>query len=250
MNPDDILNPTVFYAGWEIREPVTSSTDLLVAIVAGVALWRLSRLQQGATWPTLSLTRGYFFCLMAGMGIAAIFGHLLQAYVPWEMKMIGWIFSAFGTGMFEWSGLIQLRQHISPARTRLFGTWILLHHGLFFLAMAIPETRNFDTVKVNSTLSLMCTALPIYAYLYHRTREALSGWFVAALLFGVFPGLTYNLQLSIDRWFNFHDVSHVLLATYVYLLYQGAKRLTKPDLREAAQVAPSSRSVREAAGNG
>lgn len=228
MKPEEILNPTVFVAGWEIREPITSATDLLVAIVAGVALWRLLR-RGRRTWtlPT-RLIIGYFAALMVGMACASVFGHLLQAYMPWEAKAIGWIISAVGLGCFEFGSLYLLRPQLRPSVFRAVGFWILLHHGLFLLAMCFTETRVFSTVKLNSSLSLVFTVLPLQVYRWRQTRADASRWFAMAVLFGIFPALTYNFQLSLDRWFNYHDLSHVLFATYVYLVYQGAKRLLEP----------------------
>lgn len=228
MNSEDILNPTVFLANWELREPVTSATDLLVALTAGLVLWQL-RSQSSAPRPRpLRLMMGYLLAVALGMACASVFGHLLQAYVPWEAKAIGWMISAVGLACFEFSSLHLLRPHLPSWSARLIATWILLHHSLFFLAMCFPETRAFSTVKLNSTLSLVVTVLPLQAYRWHQTRASSSRWFVGAVLFGIFPALTYNLQLSLDRWFNYHDISHVLFATYVYLVYQGTKRLLEP----------------------
>lgn len=239
MNPNDILNPTVFYAGWELREPVTSATDFLVAVMAALSLWRLWKRQQGSQTVAQQLMRGYFVCLALGMGCAAILGHLVQAYVPWEAKAVGWIFSAVGIACFEASSLSQNRPHLSRLAQRLLNGWVLLHLGLFLLAMCLPAWRNFETVKLNSALGLMGTVLPLQAYRLWRSQAPASRWFVGAVLFGVFPALTFNLEISFSRWFNYHDISHVLMATYVYLVYQGAKRL--PDASQAARPSPAAR---------
>jgi len=228
MNSESILNPTIFFAGWEIREPITSATDFLVAVVAGVALWRLLRLSRSAWSLPTRLIVSYFMSLVVGMTCASVLGHLLQAYVPYEAKAIGWLISAVGLGCFEFSSLYLLSPHLSERSFRRIRRWILLHHTLFFLAMCFPEARVFSTVKLNSTLSLVFTVLPLQAYRWQQTRAESSRWFVMAVLFGIFPALTYNLQLSLDRWFNYHDLSHVLFAAYVYLVYQGAKRLFEP----------------------
>lgn len=225
MNPEDILNPTVFVAGWELREPVTSATDFLVAVVAGMALWRILRQTSEPRILPLRLMLVYLTAVMVGMSCASVLGHLLQAYVPWEAKAIGWMISAVGLACFEFSSLHLLRPHLSERACQYISGWILLHHALFFLAMCFPETRIFSTVKLNSSLSLVCTVLPLQAFRYQQTRADSSRWFVMAVLFGIFPALTYNLQLSLDRWFNYHDLSHVLFATYVYLVYQGVKRM-------------------------
>lgn len=218
----DILNPTVFWAGYEWREPVTSATDFLVAVVAMIALWRL---RDAAKTLPMNLMRGYFVCLAAGMASAAILGHLLQAYVPWETKAIGWVFSAIGIMCFEWSSWVQVRKWVPLRGHQLIGLWIVLHHTLFFVAMCFDGTRVFETVKTNSTLGLAFSVLPMQAYLFWKTRSPSSRWLAGAVIFGLAPAMTYNFEISVSRWFNFHDVSHVLMATYVFIVYQGTRRL-------------------------
>jgi len=37
--------------------------------------------------------------------------------------------------------------------------------------------------------------------------------------------LVYNNQLSGGQWFNYHDISHVLMATFMFLMYRSVREL-------------------------
>jgi len=234
----EILNPTVILAGWELREPVTSATDFLTAMVCLWAFWRLSMIpKQGIVSERerpIKLMVRYFLFMGIGMGFAAITGHLMQAYVPWETKMIGWSFSAIALNHFERMSLELARPYLGEKRSKWVELWIWGHFSLFFLSLCFPTTRNFEIVKLNSTLSLVGTVLPLQFIAFRFQQVKPSRWYIGAVIFGILPAIVFNMEISLSRWFNFHDISHVLMATYSFILFLGTYFLIKGSSPKAA----------------
>ena len=102
---DDILNPTIYLGSFEWREPITTLTDFLVAIVAIFGYYKFKS-YKGIKSSNFNFFKFYFLCFAVGMTSAAWLGHGLQAYVGPEFKRIGWICGAtalllFGLGSFD-----------------------------------------------------------------------------------------------------------------------------------------------------
>ena len=61
---DEILNPTIFIGGLELREPVTTLTDFLVAIVALIGYIKFSKTKDIAKNPTIKPINEFEIILM------------------------------------------------------------------------------------------------------------------------------------------------------------------------------------------
>ena len=221
-NIDPLLNPTLHLWGFEFREPVTSLTDFLTAVVCWVAFFRLRRMQaKGQMFPGFTW---YFLLMGIGMTSAAFFGHALQAYVGFNWKMIGWVLTALAILSLEWASADLIRPDIGKIWTTVLKVYAAMHILGLFISIAIPETRDFNNVKINSTIGLVGMILPIHLYAWFKHKYPGSGWILIALLWGGVPALVYNTTFSFCNWFNYHDISHVSMAIYSYILYRGAKR--------------------------
>jgi hypothetical protein len=44
-------------------------------------------------------------------------------------------------------------------------------------------------------------------------------------VFGLLPGYVYNNQISVSRWFNYHDISHLLVVVYMIIMIFAIRRL-------------------------
>ena len=86
----DVLNPTIFIGELEIREPITSLTDFLTACVSGVSFFFFLFHNKNSKNKSFVFFKFYFLCYFIGMTSAAFLGHAFQAYLPKEVKIIGW----------------------------------------------------------------------------------------------------------------------------------------------------------------
>ena len=86
---EEMLNPTVFIGDFQWREPITTLTDFLVAIVALIGFIKFSKFK-GEKKRSFYYYKYYFLFFAIGMTSAAWIGHGLQAYLEPEYKRIGW----------------------------------------------------------------------------------------------------------------------------------------------------------------
>ena len=54
-------------------------------------------------------------------------------------------------------------------------------------------------------------ALPINIYGYIKLKSIGNLWIVLGILSALLPALVFNMKLGFSRWFNHHDISHVLI---------------------------------------
>lgn len=221
----EILNPTVEWMGWEIREPVTSATDFLTGVVSLISfiLLTLQKSPSKVVW----YMRAYFLLMSISMAFASTAGHAFQGYLAWEWKMVGWSFGAIAICMLEFSSVTLIEKYLGVKYSLWIKVFAILHLILFFLSIANPETRSFSMVKINSTVGLIFVVLPIHAYNYFKHKDTGSGWILFAMIWALIPAYVYNMEVSYSRWLNFHDISHLLMAVYTVYLYFGAKNFVR-----------------------
>ncbi len=224
MPSDSILNPTIFIGNFEWQEPVTTLTDFAVALVCWVAFYKFYKLRQAnqlsSSWFML-----YFLAFAFGMTSAAWLGHGLQAYVPPQAKMVGWILGAMGI-LFLQLGSLQLIQN------KFISNWNRYLKGLFVVQFMVAVGLmvlffNFKVVQLNSVVGLILVVLPMHIYSYFKQKRAGSKGVAFALIYTLIPGFVYSNQLSISKWFNYHDISHVLMAIFMIFMYFSLRKLAK-----------------------
>jgi len=222
---DEILNPTIFLGNFEWREPVTTLTDFLVASVAFIGFMKYKSYSKEKP-ESFNYFKYYFLCFAIGMTSAAWFGHGLQAYFGPEFKRIGWVCGATGLLLFGLGSLIEIKNHLSHSIATILKSLFIAQYVLFIFLMIIPMYSDFIYAQLSSTVSLIAFILPFTIYNYWKTKS--KGSFIIMLTIGysIIPGLVYNNQISVGRWFNYHDISHVLMAIFMVLMIIGTSRLT------------------------
>jgi hypothetical protein len=222
---DPILNPTIYVCNFEWREPVTTLTDLLVSMVAFygfVKYWH----HQGNKNKSFLYFKYYLLCFTVGMASAALLGHGLQAYVGPEYKRIGWICSAIGLFLFGLGSIKEIEYSISKTVKQIILFLFIIQFMLFVLLMVNPNTSNFVTAQLSSTISLIGFILPIHLYNFIKNKNQASFIVIAAISYSVLPAFVYNYQLSFNNWFNYHDISHVLMAIFMLFMIKGTFKLS------------------------
>jgi len=221
---DEILNPTLFLGNFEFREPVTSLTDFFVAIIAFVGFLKFYTFK-GTKSESFIYFKIYFLCFAIGLTSAAWLGHGLQAYVGPEFKRVGWVCAATGFLFFGLASLVEIKKLVGKAyysilRFLFFGQYLVL----VFL-MLNPSTSSFIMAQLSTTISLIVFIFPIHIYNYLKTNTKGSLIIIFIVIYSILPGITYNKQISINRWFNYHDISHVLMAIFMASMIIGTSKL-------------------------
>lgn len=219
-NTDPILNPTLHLGFIEWREPVTTLTDFMVALVAMYGFYRFFT-YEGEKSTAFKTYQNYFVFLAIGMTSAAFIGHGLQAYLSPAWKAIGWVLSTTGQLFLVLASINQLAYKWSYKLRHYFKTAMLLKYFVFLAMVFIPATRDFRLVQINSSIDLVGIVLPLQFIFYKDTKIQGSLIVIIGLLYAIIPGFIFSNQISLDKWFNYHDISHVLMCIYMFFMFFG-----------------------------
>ena len=225
-NPDGpILNPSLWLGSFELREPVTSLTDFLTATVSACVVIYFLRYKCERN-KNFNLYLIYFLCFALSMTSAAWLGHGFQAYLSPRWKMIGWLLSSIGFLSLLFASVNQIEDKLGDKGVKIFKSLLVLKLIVFFGLVINPSTSNFELVQLHSAIDVVCLALPLHLLNYKWNKSKGSLRVVWAFIYALIPGVIYSNQLSIGKWFNYHDISHVLMAFFIFLMSYGAFELS------------------------
>ncbi len=231
MQPTDpILNPTIFLASFEWREPVTTLTDLLVAIVCVIGFIKFASFK-GEKSGSFIFFKYYFLSFGIGMICAAWLGHGLQAYIGAEFKNIGWACSITGSLFLSLGSLQHLAVCIKRGHVQILKVLFSLHYILFMVLVLVPAFSAFIYAQLGSSIALIGFVLPMHLYSYIKTKARGSLIIICAILYALLPGFVFNSQISLHRWFNYNDISHVLISFFMVIMIFGTSKLSMSSSR-------------------
>jgi hypothetical protein len=221
---NSILNPTVFIGAFELREPVTALTDFLIAITCGIAFWLMTK-NKTERAASFKYYRGFFLMYAIGMTSAAWLGHGFQAYFGPEWKMLGWFCSMTGQALLAYGSLTEVKQHLKPLIYKGITALLIAQFIVFSFYTLNPTTRGFEIPQLASVVVLTGFVIPLQIYGYIRNNNIGSMLVITAIVYGLVPGYVYNNQISINQWFNYHDISHVLVVVYMIIMTFALRKL-------------------------
>ena len=221
---NSILNPTLWVGSFEWREPITTLTDLLTSIVCLFLFLHLKN-YKGTKTESFKNYKYYFVFFSLSMFSAAWFGHGLQAYLGFDWKKIGWVLSSFGFLQIELATLKDVKSLLSKKLHQFLTILIYIQFAVMVPLMVYHQ--NFKIPQLNSTLAFVLLILPLQAYLYSKTKNKGHLIIVGTILYAAIPGSIYNNQLSISHWFNYHDISHVMMTVFMIFIFRGVIKIAK-----------------------
>ncbi|RMG81847.1 MAG: hypothetical protein D6714_12275 [Bacteroidetes bacterium] len=213
--------PSIFFWGFEIAEPVTAATDLLVSAVCFYA-WR-----QLARRPLPNRAYRYYTWYFLTMGIATflggILGHALIHAIPFHWKLPGWLISMISVTLAERASIAQAAPLLKPrfVSTLKIANWTEL--GLFL--GIVFYTLDFNFVGVHSAFSLLFVLFPIHFFIYRKSHNPGSLLFLRAVALATVAYVIYISKTGFGPWFNHLDISHVIMAYCAWLFYRGVLKM-------------------------
>lgn len=204
--------------GIRIDEPVTTATDLLVSAVCFFAFYNLAKRKLPGR--TQLYFRFYFLLMSIATFLGGLIGHgfLYALSFPW--KLPGWIVSMLSVAMIERSSIERAKPLIDPRVGRFF---LVLNIVELLTVMTVTMwTLNFKWVEFHSGYGLLGVVLPFHAYTWYKTRDKGSFVIIIAVLVASCAALIFMNKISLHEWFNYLDISHVMMAIGAYVFYRGA----------------------------
>jgi hypothetical protein len=205
------------FFGITITEPFTWLTNWTVARFSfyfGHMLFHAKRGDKQAK---------YWSIFFVFMGIASMTGgtaHGFINYVGNNFHLAAWIF----TGIAVFGAQLSALEIVKDARVYSPLKWFIIIEVLVMTASVIIY-QNFESVRINSALGLVGIVLPIQLYGYKFLGMRRNGIIAIGIISNVLPALIAANKYSYNRWFNFNDVSHIVMIVCFYIIYLGAKKI-------------------------
>ena len=176
----------------------------------------------------------YWSVFFAFIGIASMTGgtaHGFINYVGNNFHYAAWIF----TGIAVFAAQLSALEVIKKTRIYTPLKWLVIIELLVMIGTIIFY-QNFDIVRINSAFGMIGIVVPIQLYGYKLLKMKRNGIIALGIVSNVVPALIHASRFSYNRWFNFNDLSHLVMIGCFYIIYLGAKKIAinSPDLQPAA----------------
>ncbi|MEO6302272.1 MAG: hypothetical protein ABIP51_03760, partial [Bacteroidia bacterium] len=86
--------------------------------------------------------------------------------------------------------------------------------------------NNFLILKIHAGIVLLYSFI-VHLIVYNRTKEPGSKLVAIGISISFIPIIIHTLKLSIDQWFNYKDISHVIIFFSLIVIYKGVKITAK-----------------------
>lgn len=206
-----------------IQEPVTVLTDLLVSVVCFYAFVKLKPTYSGA-----NLLRYYFLLMALTTVYGGLIGHAFIHHLSFGWKLPGWLLSMFSVALLERTAITRAQPLLSKNIGMFFS--ILNIVELLVLIVIVCLTFNFSFVEAHAAYGLLVVVFSFEAYIFRSTKSISSKLFMFAVGISTLAAVVHLAEFSMNRWFNYLDLSHVLMATAAYVFFLGGKELEREAL--------------------
>jgi hypothetical protein len=227
--------PSIYLFGIMVQEPVTTLTDLLVSLVCFRAFIHLRRKKA----PPLYFSTYTYFMLL--MGIATLYGGLIgHGFLycfSFGWKVPGWIISMLSIGFAERGAILHARQHLR----KNIGTFFVYANAveILFMVTITLVTLQFIFVEAHATYGLLLVVFSLEFFVYRRTHEKGSRLLLAAIAISALSATVHLTKFSLHTWFNFLDLSHVLMALALLVFHQGLHHLVPGKKEKEQRIGPA-----------
>jgi hypothetical protein len=213
--------PSIHLVGLQIDEPVTTLTVLIVSFICFYSFVRLRFI------PVQNKVHFYLQYYFLSMGIATalggIIGHAFLYALTFEWKLAGWITSMFSIMLVERAAIEYALPLIHNRMGAIF-KWVNLFELCTFITLTCIRL-DFFFVEVHSSYGLLIVVASLNLYVFMKLKTAGSKLFLIAVGFSAIAALIYMNKWSISVWFNYNDISHVLMSISALFFYFGARRI-------------------------
>ncbi len=208
------------FRGITLHEPVTVITDLLVTAVCWYAFWQLKGQKPGRL---NNLFRAYFFTMGLATAYGGIIGHGFIVQLGFVWKVPGWVISMFSVALLERAAIFHAQPLMQPKIGRFFAVLNLVE--LFSLITVALITLNFFFVEAHAAYGLLVVVASFELYIYRQTKAEGSRLMLIAVAIAALAALVHLSELSLHRWFNHLDLSHIIMAISSWFFYRSARRI-------------------------
>ncbi len=223
--------PTFNFLGLQITEPFTWLTNWLISasvLSFGHFLYRDKY---------ADATQKFWSVFFVFVGLASFTGGIAHGfinYVGQNFHLAAWVL----TGMAVFGAELATIQLIENEKTKSV-IRVLIYTQLLVMVGSVMYFQNFDIVRINSGIGLIGVVIPISIAHYLKHKDKRSKLVIIGILSNLIPGAIHAFKISYNQWFNFNDISHIIMIFCFYILYRGAKQNVNIDLAKKLSKAPA-----------
>lgn len=218
----EIVVTSIHLLGVRIDEPVTTATDLVITAVCLYAFFALRR--RRVAHVIYRLLRGFFLLLALATLWGGVMGHGFLYAVTFHWKLPGWAFAMVAINLIERVVILYSKPYIRKGFVRFF-SWLNVLELVVFAGLAF-STLNFRYVEIHAAYGLLIFVFSFSLFHYIRRNDrAVFKWFLAAVLTVAVSDFFFLSGIGLGPWFNYIDISHMLLAVGAWFFYIGAAQM-------------------------
>lgn len=211
--------PSVKWFGITILEPFTVLTNIFIAIACFYAYRDLKKKKLNVT-KTQRYISYFFLCMGFATIIGGVVGHAFLYVTGLYGKIPGWYISMTGVALFERSAIAHGRPYMNKKVGQFFS--ILNYMEIItFMTLSLIKLQ-FIFVEFHAFYGLFIVVFCFELYVYKKTKDPSFKYLFVATMFGFVAVLCHAFQLSINKWFNYNDVSHLAMTVAILLYHQAA----------------------------
>ena len=213
--------PPVFIAGFQVSEPMTTATDLLVAGVCFYGFYQLHRRQIGGKigW----YIRYYLLMMSLSTLFGGLLGHGFQHTVGFLWKLPGWLFGMYSLLLLERASIYQASTFLHPKTSAILKNLNILEILIF--TVIVLYTLDFIYVGLHSAIAILLVVLPLHLYMYVQTNSQSSLQFLYGVGWATVAFIVFMAKWSLHTYFNHADIAHIFMALAAWKFYQGGLKL-------------------------
>lgn len=217
------MNETSLNLGIIILEPVTAATDLLLAWFCIYSFFKLKLPSESE--PLLKFWRLFFLFL----GISTTFGglsHGLKHYMNddiYKVMRLGMNLTSIVSSYFLLLATAEMLDNGNAARKKKVRIFVQI--TTIVISAITIAINEFSLIMIYAGVVVLLTI--ILNYLDFKKGER--GSQEVALGFGIslLSIIVFKLQISIHEYFNFRDISHIIMLISLYFVFLGAMAKTR-----------------------
>lgn len=203
-------------SGFTFSEPVTSLTDIVLAVICLILAIRVRKRCN----ESLFNNAWRLFFLFTGIStLIGSFAHGLQQDIPEKLFNTLWLGMNICSSVSVFFALrATIRFTNAPRTLRIY--LVLSNYILLITFVLLTLLRNdFEIFKVHASIALFIIFLT-HGIAYFKNHVG-SGSVALGIIFSFITVCIHTAQLSISTWFNYKDISHVIMMVSLIMIYNG-----------------------------
>jgi hypothetical protein len=220
--------------GYPIAEPTTALTDFILALLCLLFYFKVtkSRIEKGINnWRLFFLFMG-ISTLLGGITHAFLENHESAVYLSF------WLTMQLASGLSIYFAQLATIRSIPNAKIPLYRSeqksMLLCRIQFLVFATLVLIFQNFLVVVINSTLGFLMV-LYIHALSGKKYGNRPAGWIAAGITISFLTAIVYSLKISVNDWFNFKDIAHVIMMVSICFIFYGVGLYLEADKKEKQQ---------------